>query len=388
MIKITVDDQTKAAIEKIHWEWFKSRIYNTKSKFKHHKKQNGKEYFFIPRIDVIKWILGIKEESTLEKIINAKKDELVKFIKKFKRKIISEEPKRANFNSNKKFKKAYKKYRYVEILKTAFGYNDFLDSPDIEWYKDFCKKEQSEWNSKILCETIKVNVCPYCNREYVFTYTHCNKKKTLAEMDHFFPESKFPYLSCSLYNLIPSCHNCNSRKNAATKNIIYPYEEDFSSDFPFRVKFDKDSGESDNLIDIKNAHVFFGKNNCRGLRSTPEECRVCKLPKAKASISTFHLDKIYNEHKIELKDLFDRYRNYCQPKRKDILRLFHEDELKNGVGQLSDKQIEAVLSLYAKKMKKLFLGLPLGAEGKEYPLRKFKEDIIEQLDETVRNMRK
>ena len=59
---------------------------------------------------------------------------------------------------------------------------------------------------------------------------------------------------------------------------------------------------------------------------------------------------------------------------------------KTAVG--NEKQVDAVLSLYAKKMKNMFLGLPLGAEGKEYPLRKFKEDIIEQLDQTVKNMRK
>ena len=115
-----------------------------------------------------------------------------------------------------------------------------------------------------------------------------------------------------------------------------------------------------------------------------------KCTRIKNSVELFHLTQIYKEHKIELKDLFDRYRNYCQPKRKDILRLFHEDELSNlsqGIDKLSYKQIDAVLSLYAKKMKNLFLGLPLGAEGKEYPLRKFKEDIIEQLDETRKRMK-
>ena len=113
-----------------------------------------------------------------------------------------------------------------------------------------------------------------------------------------------------------------------------------------------------------------------------------KCIRIKNSIELFHLKEIYNEHKIELNDLFDRYRNYCKPKRKDILRLFHEDELKNDIEGLTEKQIDAVLSQKKKKMKNMFLGLPLGAEGKEYPLRKFKEDIIEQLDQTVKNMKK
>ena len=130
--------------------------------------------------------------------------------------------------------------------------------------------------------------------------------------------------------------------------------------------------------------MFFENNDCKISQTEREICKKCL--KIQKSIKTFHLGRIYNEHKIELNDLFERYRNYSQPKRKDILRLFHEDDLKNGIGKLNDNQINVVLSLYAKKMKNLFLGLPLGAEGKEYPLRKFKEDIIEQLDETTRNM--
>lgn len=394
MIKIETNNETRKKMEFLHWEWFKYRIYNTNCRFEHHKKQNGKKYLYIPRIKVIKWVLGIKKESTIEKIVKAQHSELVKFIKKFKRKIIDKKPERKDFSSNKKFRKAYKKYSYVELLKTAFGYNEFLTSPNSKWYKDFCKKYKTEWNSKILCKMLHIDVCPYCNRQYIFTYGKDEKKQTLAEMDHFFPESKFPYLSCSLYNLIPSCHSCNHGKREFGNNIIYPYEEDFDKDIPFRVKFHKDSGESDNLINIKNAIVFFGKNNCRGLKSTIDECQACKrkLPKVKASLKTFHLKEIYNEHKIDLKDLFDRYRNYSKPKIDEITKLILNETLDTNDLDLNKQQKEKlyqkVASTYTKRIKRTILGLPLGAEGKEYPLRKFKEDIIEQLDETARNMKK
>ena len=40
-----------------------------------------------------------------------------------------------------------------------------------------------------------------------------------------------------------------------------------------------------------------------------------------------------------------------------------------------------------KKMKDVFLGLPMGCGNKQYPLRKFKEDVIEQLDKTKCKMK-
>ncbi len=46
------------------------------------------------------------------------------------------------------------------------------------------------------------HVCPYCDNEL---------SKANRQMDHFFPDSKFPALSVSLTNLIPACETCNGR---------------------------------------------------------------------------------------------------------------------------------------------------------------------------------
>lgn len=356
MIKINIDDTTRNEIEKAHWNFFENNYKN-----KHHK-------FF--------------HRHVLERMLNISEDDLQTIVIGH---FDSKEFQDLFAKLSKKMKAVEKKKYYdswKQRIENIFNYEAFRDN-------------DKEWNSYAFFSKLGVNVCPYCNRQYIFTIRKDNedgekfKRVTAPEIDHFFPQTKYPYLACSLYNFIPSCHSCNHGKSEFGDNIIYPYDEDFGKDFPFRVKFHKDSGESDNLVDIKNAHVFFEKIKCRGLKSTTKECRICKrTPKIKASIETFHLTEIYNEHKIELNDLFERYRNYCQPKRKDILRLFNEDELKNNIEKLTDKQIDAVLSLYAKKMKNMFLGLPLGAEGKEYPLRKFKEDIIKQLDETRKNMKK
>lgn len=45
----------------------------------------------------------------------------------------------------------------------------------------------------------KVTVCPYCDGEM-----------DLAQLDHFYPESKWQFFCCSPFNLIPICFTCNS----------------------------------------------------------------------------------------------------------------------------------------------------------------------------------
>jgi 5-methylcytosine-specific restriction endonuclease McrA len=73
---------------------------------------------------------------------------------------------------------------------------------------------------------IKVDTCPYCNRNYI--YTTSRNKKIKPEIDHFYPKSKYPQLALSYYNLVPSCKSCNGfgakeEKDPFTENLINPY---------------------------------------------------------------------------------------------------------------------------------------------------------------------
>lgn len=61
-----------------------------------------------------------------------------------------------------------------------------------------------------LAEWIGVNTCVYCNRQYTLTVRGRNTKIVRPEFDHFLPKSTYPFFALSLYNLIPSCHICNS----------------------------------------------------------------------------------------------------------------------------------------------------------------------------------
>ncbi|MEO3736283.1 HNH endonuclease [Shewanella baltica] len=81
--------------------------------------------------------------------------------------------------------------------------------------------------------------CPYCNLETISIIQSNNKGKMLLSLDHFYPKSLYPYLALSFYNLIPSCHNCNSNikqdKNFTTETHINPYLESFNELYTFKL---------------------------------------------------------------------------------------------------------------------------------------------------------
>ena len=86
-----------------------------------------------------------------------------------------------------------------------------------------------EWNRHKLLSLMEIEVCPYCQRNYISSFEENDDKRTTADLDHFYPKSLYPFLALSLYNFIASCQICNSRFKGSkdTYNSVYPYEESF-----------------------------------------------------------------------------------------------------------------------------------------------------------------
>jgi hypothetical protein len=77
---------------------------------------------------------------------------------------------------------------------------------------------------------INVKSCLYCNAQYTLVINNKNKPLAKFQFDHFFPKNTYPYLSISLYNLIPSCASCNQSKSKTAfelNELIHPFHEDF-----------------------------------------------------------------------------------------------------------------------------------------------------------------
>lgn len=91
---------------------------------------------------------------------------------------------------------------------------------------------QNKSRSYKLVRTINHNTCIYCNRQYSFNIekdggSNDSNRFARPALDHWFPESVYPLMSLSLYNLIPSCTVCNSSAKGDTifrlNTHVHPY---------------------------------------------------------------------------------------------------------------------------------------------------------------------
>lgn len=390
MIKIKLPDE----IKKRHKEWYENFLEKKQIPLKANL-PNGKKNVLSFIEYTLKW-----DKSLLMEIILAEPKKLHELAsensKIYKR---YHQVKKAKFKIQQKNKEP-EKWTIEKILKIYFGYNDFENSA--------FPCNGKIWGAYEFTKLLNIDVCPYCNRQYIFTI---NNGSGRPQIDHYYPQSDYPYLSCSIYNFVPSCPHCNLQKGdvlnkyATAKEkskhkefhydsdnrafILYPYEESIEN-----------KGIHGDVIEKKAwFRAMYGEwNDKYKLLDDSIRIQIKKKDdpllntKIENSIEAFHLNELYSCHKIDMVDLFDRYRNYSKPKIDEITKLILNETLNTSGLALNNNQKEKlykrVASTYTKRIKRTILGLPLGAEGKEYPLRKFKEDIIEQLDETARNMKK
>lgn len=87
-----------------------------------------------------------------------------------------------------------------------------------------------------LAKKINVKVCPYCNMQYTLVADENSKTLARFQFDHFLDKKDYPWFSMSLYNLIPSCAECNVVKSTGTLGLkFHPYKSDIYKQFVFRI---------------------------------------------------------------------------------------------------------------------------------------------------------
>ena len=122
---------------------------------------------------------------------------------------------------------------------------------------------------------------------YTKTVTgEAGEKIIRPEFDHWFPKSQYPLLALSFYNLIPSCHICNSNLKGKIKPDLkyhfHPYNpiNNFHPIFSYELK----------VYDSYKIKIGF-----RGEFDEKE--------KFEESLKIFELENIYQAHEDEVKDL-------------------------------------------------------------------------------------
>lgn len=157
-----------------------------------------------------------------------------------------------------------------------------------------------------ILDSLNLNVCPYCNRQYIFGTD--NNRKVSAQFDHFYSKSKYPYLALSFYNLIPCCPTCN-RAKGEDHIEINPYIEGFENNAKFTI---------DSPL------------NCI-LKNTDWEIRFESDERCKTNIQAFALDELYKKHKdyayeIALKSIANQ-KGYFNELKNSFSKLGITDEL-------------------------------------------------------------
>jgi hypothetical protein len=210
-------------------------------------------------------------------------------------------------------------HELTNIAQKLYNQSESEISKLIHLYEDFAKSssnwgtKKERYNAHILVAKLGIEVCPYCNRNYI---RNLQEKRT-CELDHFYPKEAYPFLAMSFYNLIPSCKTCNQTLKGSKMISVNPYDSEFLKEkFSFKLQIKKASFYHDskqgfeiNFIEVKD--------------------------KLKENFKIFRIEDLYNQHKdiiLELiqkqitysddyiDDLFKRYEGTLFKNREDVLR--------------------------------------------------------------------
>lgn len=233
------------------------------------------------------------------------------------------------------------RWQYKVIQKHIAQLNKIFD------YTRFSKIETVPYNAYQLSKVLDRYTCTYCNRLYTSTViTSAKKLVTRPTLDHWFPKSDYPLLAVSFYNLVPSCHPCNSSvKGTINLNLtdhIHPYVDIAqTSDFYFDYAYTALDGYRISLHDTASG--------------------VINASRAKQTLKTMYLDDIYNSNISELRDLLTIKKNYS----KSYIRIM-QGLLKT---KLSPTEVYRIL----------FGAMYETQQFHKRPLSKFKYDILKKL---------
>ena len=191
---------------------------------------------------------------------------------------------------------------YKDILAKVFNYEKLTGD-------GFKYGKKLNWDSYALTKKLDVNVCLYCNKNWVNTVVVNGNKVTNPQLDHYFSKSDYPLLRLSFYNLIPSCETCNSRiKKRKELNInkhIHPYTEGFDPEYYLAPS-------------PKNTSSVFGLDDEYTI-SLKDDDNSYKYLKAKGSFDFFHIKDIYEQHGDIISEIYWKKAKYNLTALEDLL---------------------------------------------------------------------
>lgn len=324
MVKIKVAKEIREYIKEYH----KAYIEQT-SVIKLEEKIKNKD----KRSKFLKTLFGGTEQRRKDRIVNfCLSDDLEDLLEKFE--IAFENVYGFDYIYRSDYAGDREEYKNI-IENTRDDLNYILDYDGFNKGKTLTNGKK--WNRHCFITSLKIKVCPYCNRQYITSYED-GENKTTADADHYYAKAKYPILQMNIYNLVPSCNVCNSRmKGKNEKKHLYPYR-DASDSLTFFIPTEMGEKVSKILINTK------------------------KNKRAEASVEVFKLDKIYQAHLEEASEIKENVKQYYE---------FKENVYEATYG------LKIPFNVY--NMWFGFMGKDMSAE----PLIKLKQDIFKQLEDEI-----
>lgn len=277
-----------------------------------------------PKLDFVRYLI-----DKFDDIVIAEPQELEQFIE-----VVDNQGWQLLLDSNKSFN---------EAVRDAFGYKTRFRG----------NIRRGVWYAEML----NLKTCPYCNTQYTLIVNGTNKKLAKFQFDHFFSKSRYPFLSLSMYNLIPSCASCNLAKTSKDYNLncnYHPYHFNLADYLTFKIV---KPGNIQNL-------------SIRKIRDLKDEDIEISL-----NTPFKELDAFVRNHYIDF-DFEGMYNRH-----KDIVReMIIKSKLYQGKGITYPTYIEGLFEDQHSIMHYLLGNYMRADEILERPLSKMMQDLALQLD--------
>jgi uncharacterized protein (TIGR02646 family) len=194
-----------------------------------------------------------------------------------------------NFDSKISFDKLIiADFKYIKSLKEYIDNNQKrVELSENE--KDYFLTLYGRLKKSQYIKTFGVNVCLYCNRNYIFNFKKAKSLEATGQLDHFFDKKSYPYLAISLYNLVPCCSTCNQRKSTKQSDILHPFVDNFDK----RAKF---------TLKIKNSSFYYSTDGFE-ININPIDSKDTQV---KNSIDIFNLNRLYQNHQDIILELIQK----------------------------------------------------------------------------------
>lgn len=157
-----------------------------------------------------------------------------------------------------------------------------------------------------------IRTCVYCNAQYAVTTSENNGQRVTYQLDHFKPQSEYPFLCTSFFNLQPSCGHCNQSKsnNLALFGL---YTEDRNELSPFLFHVDRKT-----IIKYMLSHDC----DCLNIKLDVHPRSVQNLGLLQNHQDRFHIDQIYSEFTDAAEEIIWKAKIYNKTYRDQLMREF------------------------------------------------------------------